>query len=124
MLTIDEFRLQMTNLLPLDTVMENPGRGNTTIKGYSSRNVRYIRGKSTFRVSILNLYSAYVNFRGKLVSSRDLKDFAPAIFDSSARPAGHSCNCTFLFMTLTRLGLADGIHGEGKARQPFYSTFL
>lgn len=58
------------------------------------------------------------------MTSRDLRDYAPQLFDSSARPAGHSCNCTFLFMVLTKLVLTDGIRGEGKAYRPFRTTFL
>ena len=120
MLAFDEFRSQIEGLLPPGTVMQNPGGGITTIKGYSSRNVQYIRGKSPIGISIADLFSAYVNFRGKQVSSRDLNDYNARVFGR----AGHPCNCTFLFMVLTRLGLTDGIWGEGKSRQPFYTTFL
>ena len=124
MLTFDEFRFQLKHLLPSGAVLKNPGAGTTTIKGYSIRNIRYVRGKSTISVSFAALFAAYTQFRGKQVSSRDLKDYAPAVFDSLARPAGHSCNCTFLFMALSRIGLADGIRGEGKAHRPYHTTFL
>ena len=124
MLTFDEFRSYLEDALPTGTVIQNPGSGFTTIKAYSARNVRYVRGKSTISIGIADLFSAYTNFRGKQVSSRDLKEYAPHIFDSKSRPAGHSCNCTFLFMVLTRLGIADGIRGDGKAHRPFHTTFL
>jgi hypothetical protein len=42
------------------------------------------------------------------------------IFDSNARPAGHSCNCTFLFLVLKEIGLCGEIKGAGKAGNPFY----
>lgn len=101
-----------------ETILPSPGRGACTIKGYSDGNVSYVRGKSIIRVSLRDLFAAYAEFRGKEVTSRDLRDYAPQLFDSSARPAGHSCNCTFLFMVLTKLVLTDGILGEGKAYRP------
>lgn len=103
--------------------MENPGGGITKIKGYSRGRVAYIRGKSTFWVGIEDLFSTYIDFLGMQVSSRDLREYRPNVFDSSARPAGHSCNCSFLFMVLGQLKLADPIRGEGKTGKPFYTTF-
>ncbi len=123
MLTIDQFRSQMTNLLPPGIVLDNPGKGTTRIKNHSHGRVSYIHGNSTIRVCITDLFAAYTKFRGLKVSSRELKRYAARVFDSSARPAGHSCNCIFLIMVLVKLGLADEIGGEGKSGQPFYTTF-
>ena len=123
MIEIGEFHARMVKHLPLGTVMDNPGGGETALKRYADGNVSYVRGRSTIRVAIRDLFSAYSHFRGTWVRSRDLRLYAPLVFDSKARPAGHSCNCTFLFMVLHRLGIADPIKGEGKARRPFFTTF-
>jgi hypothetical protein len=123
MLTIDEFQSLLKKSVPPGTIWPNPGGGSTKIKSYSEHQVQYIRGESTISVNIMDLFASYIEFRGKRVSSRDLRNYAPGVFDSAARPAGHSCNCTFLFVVLTKLGLADGVRGAGKAHQPFNSTF-
>ncbi len=123
MTTIGEFHRQMVKYLPPGKVLVNPGGGTTRIKGYSTGRVLYIRGASTIRVAIDDLFLSYTYFSGTCVSSRDLKEYAPEVFSSSARPAGHSCNCTFLFMVLKQLGLADAIGGEGKRGKPFCTTF-
>ena len=122
MIDIGEFHLQIVKRLPPGTVMENPGGGETTITRYSRGMVSYVRGNSTIRVAIGDLYLAYSKFKGTRVSSRDLRQYAPAVFDSNARPAGHSCNCTFFFMVLSRLGMADPLEGAGKAFRPFFTT--
>ena len=120
MMTLDEFRTRMKKSLPPGTVLQNPGGGTRTIKSYSDRNGS---GVSTIGVAVEALLAVYQHFHGVQVTSRDLKVHAPAVFDSSARPAGHSCNCTFLFMVLERLGLADPIQGDGVSGRPFYTTF-
>lgn len=117
-----EFRASMVNMLPPGTVLANPGGGTTTIKRYSGGKVAYQRGKSTIRVAIKDLFSAYSQFKGTTVSAPELRRYAPHVFDSAARPAGHSCNCTFLFMALRELGMAGPIQGEGKSGNPFKST--
>ena len=123
-ITYHDFRFRVIQALPPGTILPNPGRGTSKIKGYSSAKVSYIRGNSTIRVSFTDLFTAYTEFRGDEVTCRNLRDYAPQVFDSSARPAGHSCNCTFLFMVLTKMGLTDGIRGEGKRNRPFHTTFL
>ena len=124
MIEVREFHGRMIADLPPGIVLRNPGRGTTTIKGYSAGKVSYVRGKSTIRVAIRDLFSAYSSLRGGRVRSRDLRRHAPMVFDSSARPAGHSCNCTFLFMVLRQLGMASTIEGRGTRVDPFKTTFL
>ena len=124
MTKVHEFHRRMVANLPPGTVLRNLGRGTTTIKGYSAGKVSYVRGKSTIRVAIRDLFSAYSSFRGSRVRTRDLRLHAPMVFDSSARPAGHSCNCTFLFMVLYQLGMASAIEGRGTRADPFSTTFL
>ena len=123
-MTDQDFRLRVKEALPPGTILPNPGRNTSKVKSYSGDKVSYIRGTSTISISFTDLFGAYTDFRGREVTCRDLRDYAPQVFDSSARPAGHSCNCIFLFMVLTKLGLTDGIRGEGKRNRPFHTTFL
>ena len=123
-LTAHDLLSRAEQAMPPGESWPNPRRGITKIKGYRNGKVSYIHGKSVISVSFTDLFAAYSEFRGKEVTSRDLRGYAPHVFDSNARPAGHSCNCTFLFGMLTRLKLADGLRGEGKSNRPFYTTFL
>ena len=118
-MTLDEFRRQIMATLPCGTELSNPGGGTSRIKSYSDHNITYVRRSSSITVKFEGLFSAYNSFRGKAVSSSDLRGYAPNIFDSKARPAGHSCNCTFFFMAAVALNLADRIEGEGKAGDPY-----
>ncbi len=115
----EKFESAMQKALPPKTEFENPGGGTTTIVGYSNSRVSYRRGKSSISVSLLDLYEAYSAFIDNEVSASDLKSFRPSVFDSSARPAGHSCNCTFLFRALETLGLCGPIQGSGVRGRPF-----
>lgn len=101
-------------------IFDNPGGGTTKIERINRERVTYRRGNSSITVRWSDLYNAYKHFKGNLVSSTDLRKFAPVVFDSSARPAGHSCNCTFFFHLMIRMGLADGhLQGRGVAGAPF-----
>jgi hypothetical protein len=102
-------------------VRENPGGGTSTVLSVSVNDtVRYQRKKSKIGVDIRDLYEAYRRFKGKQCRTTDLKASAPHIFDPFARPAGHSCNCTFLFLVLQEMGLCGEIKGAGKTGNPFY----
>ncbi len=83
----------------------------------------YIRGKSTIYVSFKDLFDAFKHFRGARVTSSDLQQFRPWVFDSSAVKPGHSCNCTFLFLVCERLGLSSRIRGRGVRGNPYYVDF-
>ena len=88
--------------------------------GVDRATIMYRRGNSRIRVQLADLYRAYNRFKGRKVSSIDLRRFAPSVFDSTARPAGHSCNCTFLFHLLQRLELTVGLlDGRGVRGSPF-----
>jgi len=102
------------------SVLENPGGGSSRIEGINREKVTYRRGNSLITVRWLDLYNAYKHFKGKQASSTDLRKFAPAVFDSNARPAGHSCNCTFFFLLMIKMGFADGdLRGRGVSGSPF-----
>jgi len=122
-MTPEQFRKQVEQTSPVGTVLKNPGEGTSEITQYSDHNIYYIRGSSTISVSFDDLLSAYSHFRGQRVSSSELRAYAPSVFDSAARPAGHSCNCTFLMLILGRMNLADDIEGAGVRGDPFAAKF-
>lgn len=106
-------------VLPVGTVIDNPGGGTSTIVGFSETHVSYKRGRSKIAVAFADLYKAYYRFRGKEVSSTDLRKLWPTVYDSTARPAGHSCNCTFLFRLLEELQLSGPMSGSGVRGDPY-----
>ena len=110
--------------LPVGYEFENPKRGTSRILNIDTSAVSYRRGVSTIRVRLTDLYEAYNHFKGQRVSSTDLSHFAPSVFDSNARPAGHSCNCIFLFHLLQKLNLAEGnLEGNGVRGNPYSLIF-
>ncbi len=119
-MNIYEFENQVKKSFPVGLSVDNPGGGTSKISGYTKDKISYIRGASRMYVALKDLYDAYSNFKGQRVTSRELKEFAPHIFDSSARPAGHSCNCTLLFLILNKLTLSSKIQGRGVRGNPFY----
>lgn len=114
------FVLALQNVLPAGLTLANPGGGTSTIVDCSSNSVRYRRGRSEIAVSMESLHKAYLAYQGRRVTSADLREYAPSVFDSHARPAGHSCNVTFLFLALHRAGLASEIGGKGVRGNPFF----
>lgn len=119
-----EFESKLKQANPIGSIMTNPGGGTSEIVAFPDGRVSYIRGSSTISVSLDDLYQAYTEFRGRRVSSSDLKSFAPSVFDSAARPSGHSCNCTFFFLALERASLASDLKGEGVRGSPYSVQLL
>jgi hypothetical protein len=114
----EEFVQAFHRLLPPNTVLNNPGGGTTTIVDFNDEKIKYKRRNSDFRVKYADLFDAFDHFRGKRVSTNDLKAFRPKVF--SSKNSGHDCNCTFLFQFLQTAGKVDGIHGDGKRNRPFW----
>lgn len=100
--------------------LSNPGGGTSIIDYVKKDRIKYIRKNSHMYLSIDIIYKKYKENIGKALNTNDLKEQNPEIFDSAAKPAGHSCNCTFLFMVLKELELVDSIKGLGKPGNPFY----
>lgn len=113
------FRMRFEAAIPVGSVLANPGGGTSEVLSYSADHVVYRRGKSKVRAPLIDFYAAFTKFAGARVNSSELRDFKPAVFNSSARPAGHSCNCTFLFLGLHRMGVASDIEGAGVRGSPF-----
>jgi hypothetical protein len=114
------FRNCTNEVAPVGAVWTNPGGGVSTIISVSAERISYRRGKSVMSVSIWDLFDAYALYRGRRVSTTELRAFRPVVFDSAARPAGHSCNCTIFFLLLERMGVVEGIQGKGVCGNPFY----
>lgn len=122
-MTRNEFSIQIAQAVPVGTILSNPGGGTSEIVQITDHKIGYVRGSSTISISFDDLFSAYSNFKGAQVSSSELRAYASAIFDSAARPAGHSCNCTFLFLVLKQMGLVDSILGSGVRGDPYAACF-
>jgi hypothetical protein len=98
--------------------LANPGGGTSRIKSVRNGRISYVRGKSTISVSIHDFADTYEEFKDRRVSSSDLRTFRPSVFDSDARPAGHSCNATFFFLLVHEMGLAGPLEGTGTRGDP------
>ena len=115
----DTFIASIESEFPIGSAFDNPGGGTSTIVRLTETHISYRRGNSNISVAYRDLFEAYSNFIGQEVSSSDLRRFRPSVFDSSARPSGHSCNCTFLFHVLEILGLSGLLQGSGVRGNPY-----
>jgi hypothetical protein len=120
-MNLELFISRIRNGVPVWTAFENPGGGTSIVLKITDKAIAYRRGKSSISVPFQDIFKAYAAFQGQRVSSSDLKMFAPSVFDPQARPAGHSCNATFLFLVLQRIGSVAGrIEGNGVKGDPYY----
>lgn len=111
------FRDLVTAAAPPGTVLENPGRGTSTVVKYEDDRLCYIRGEARFYVHLADLYAAYRRFLGQDVETTGVKRFAPEIFDT--KRGGHDCHTTVLFRLLEAAGLSSEIWGRGQRGAPF-----
>ncbi|MBF0503206.1 MAG: hypothetical protein HQM09_23995 [Candidatus Riflebacteria bacterium] len=116
----DEFRTAIQAKITPQTIFFNPGGGTSQVVAVSDEQIRYRRGISTVTLRIRDIFDAYYFHRGDRMATTDLKEFRPSVYDSKARPSGHSCNCTFLLLLLQELGIVFEICGAGKKRDPFF----
>ena len=115
-----EFIRRARAAMPIGCEFPNLGGGTTRIERHHADHVHYRRKNSTIRVDWDALYAAYVRFAGGRVSSTELREFRPEVFDSAARPAGHSCNCTFFMQLCMAMGLVNGdVDGRGIKGKPY-----
>ena len=120
----NKFAKLIQDAFPVGSEFKNPGGGTSLITSNTPEKVAYRRGNSTIYVAFNDLFSAYNKFKGSVATSTDLRKFLPSVYDSTARPAGHSCNCTFLFEALERIGLAGRLSGRGVRGDPFKAEIL
>lgn len=115
----EEFCKIIRKEIIIDMLFENPGGGTSRVIDITSSDfIVYQRKASKIRVNIIELYKVYTYYKGKNVSSSDLKSFKPNIF--STKENGHDCNCSLIFLILNKIGLASEILGRGKRGDPFY----
>lgn len=119
-MTEDEFEVRLVKAIAPGIMLSNPGGGVSEVLSIRNGRVSYRRGSSTISISMRSMFEAFSAFRGKRMSGSDLKARWPAIFDSAARPAGHSCNATFLFLCLEKTKMASAIRGKGVRGNPFF----
>ena len=112
------FRTKAVLALPVGKVFKNPGGGTTTIVSLTEDNIYYQRGRSKIGIKYETLFQTYQHFRGKAVSSRQLKAYAPKVYDS--KNGGNSGNATFLYLVLREMKVVDHIQGRGVSNNPFY----
>lgn len=119
-MNIDTLVSKIRRTVPIGTVFENTGGGTSVVLAVSDTSISYRRGNSRISISFEAIFQAYTNFKGQYVSSSDLRVYAPSVFDSQARPAGHSCNATFFFLLLHRMGMCGEIGGNGVKGNPYF----
>ena len=89
-MTIEEFYAALEASIREGDEFDNPGGGVSTIIGLNDERVKYERGSSLIYMKIADLHRAYVKFKGRKVSSFDLRKFKPSVFSSPPPPAAHS----------------------------------
>lgn len=113
----DTFAARLCSSLPEGIVLNNPGGGTSTVMWCDGERLCYKRGESRLYISLAHLHDAFRRFRGRSVTTNDLKELAPEVYDSNRN--GHSCHCTFFFMALKQMGVIDRVRGAGRAGNPF-----
>lgn len=99
--------------------MDNPGGGTSTVMWCDDERICYKRGlRSLFYVNLSDLFESYDQFRGKKVTTNDLKEMNRKVYDSKQK--GHNCHCTLLFMALLKMGVVNAINGSGKRGNPYW----
>ena len=118
-MNLQEFIDRLQKCVPVGAVLNNPSSGTSEVYAHTDK-ICYLRGSSSISVSYSDLFDAYQQFNGGNVSTSELKQYNPSVFDSNARPSGHSCNCTFLFLILKEMRVVNEIQGNGVKGDPYY----
>ena len=119
----EEFIKRVKEKINAGDILKNPKKGTSKIMRYTNKDnqesikIVYKKPNSKIYVSLKDLYNSF-NGKGGKVTSTDLKEGNPHIFDSSK--GGHSCNCSFLFMILEKIGIINKIEGKGVKGDPFF----
>jgi len=121
-MNIDQFKQKIKLAVQVGTIFDNPGKGTSTVTALSDRGISYVRGSSLIYFSFQDIFDAFEYFNGGRVTSNDLKSYRRTVFDSKTN--GHSCNCTFLFMLLKKMGIVSEIGGQGVKGKPYFVNIL
>src|SRR5947199_28121 len=119
-MTVTDFASLLKQHLAPGLVLDNPGGGTSTVVWCSEERVCYRRGHWPLYVDLQASFEAYQQFNGRSVTTRELKDFAPSVYDSTRH--GHDCHCTLLFLALREMGIVETIWGRGRPGAPFGVT--
>ncbi len=117
---LEQFKREIETKIKAGAILDNPGKGTSVITKLSANGISYKRGRSIIYISFQDFFDTLKHFIGNRVTSSDLKSFRPSVFDSKAKRPGHSCNCTFLFMVLKKLGISSEIGGQGIKGDPYF----
>jgi hypothetical protein len=106
------------------------GYGYRTVKTITMDKIVYFgagtKSESKITLPIRTFHDVILEFQSSCCYTWQLKQFRPNIFDSTARPAGHSCNCTFLMSIADKLGfLASGRGNEQiheRSHRPYWNN--
>ena len=117
-MNIDQFKHKIKLAVQVGTIFDNPGKGTSAVTALSDHGISYVRGRSVIHFSFQDIFDAFEYFNWGRVTSNDLKSYRPTVFDSKAND--HSCNCTFLFMLLRKIGIVSEISGQGVEGKPYF----
>jgi hypothetical protein len=106
------------------------GYGYRTVKTINMNEIIYVNSgtnsEGLITLPIQIFYEVIYEFQSSYCYTSQLKKFRPKVFDSTARPAGHSCNCTFLMSISDKLGFLASGHGNEQihelTRKPYWNN--
>lgn len=116
-MNFDTFAELLRKSLPEGLVLDNPGGGTSTVMWCDKERVCYRRGNARLYVGIRSLHEAYLRFSGRDVTTKQLREYDPPLYDPGHN--GHSCHCTFFFVALWRMGVVEEIWKRGHPRPLF-----
>jgi hypothetical protein len=123
-MTFHDFVELLRARLPVGVVLENPGGGTSTVLSHTETRIYYKRGDSPFHMDYDDLHDAYQRFTGEPVTTSNLKDYAPAIFDQPH--GGTTVTARFFCLPWYRWGLPSQFGGAARpvirSESPFHPT--
>jgi hypothetical protein len=103
------------------------GYGYRTIETVNMDKIIYFntgtKSESKIALPIRTFRGVILKFQSSCCYTSQLKQFRPEVFDSNARPAGHSCNCTFLMSTSDKLGFLASSRGSEQIHESTHKPY-
>lgn len=112
-----EFVEDVKKRLIAGTILNNPKKGTSTVVKYEGDVLIYMRGKTKYRVNLIELAKTYENFKGTTVTTSDLGKYNPNVFGKKG--TAHACNRSFFLILMQKIGFTKKISGKGRAGDPF-----